>query len=404
MQKKHRNFIFVVFFIVLLINQSTMLAMSVEEAIEVIANRLENEQIKEGIDAGSWPEESNLTGSIVAGMARAFEMTCVGGYKSSAEFGGENIFQIARGNFYGDEAYALTCLDLNTTDPNNNLWKNAVTNFYDSVKNSVGSTENYILNFNTIDYSVAVLYLANHVVAAYYVDANDKETWRQGLIGFLSYVDDSSTYPVMAMGAATWALALTGPLDETIIHSSSGQGAPYWDSKKLSELPILLMSHQVQDGQPNAGSFYWQFGHTENSPNGYTEDAIFATLGLLAAYYTNSDPNLYSAIQSARTALLNGIGPEGKVWERLSQEGEDYYAYAGEMLQVLCALIIPGDINLDGSVDLIDFELFINNWGASDCCQHCWCNGADLNRNGKVDVEDLDIFISNWLQKKKELI
>ena len=385
-----------IFTCVILLNQSVLMAMSVEEAINAVAERLQTEQVKEGFYAGIWPGESDLTGSIVAGMTRAYELTCVGDYKISAELGGENILWIAQGNFMGDEAYALTRLDLNSTDPNNNSWQIAVTNFYNNVESNIG-TENYILNFYGMDYSFAVLFLANHVLAAHYVDANDKEVWRQGLIDILSYVDDSSVYPVMALGAATWALALTGPLDETLIHSSSGQGASYWDSKKLSELPGLLLSHQVQDGLPNVGSFYWQFGHTEVSPSGYTEDAIFATLGLLAAYYNNPNPELYYAIQKARVALLNGIDAEGKVWERLSKNGADYYAYAGEMLQVLCALIVPGDINLDGNVDLTDFELFIESWGATDCYQNCWCNSSDLNRNGKVDIEDLYVFLNNWL-------
>jgi len=186
--------------------------------------------------------------------------------------------------------------------------------------------------------STVVFYVAHQVVAAYYVDAGDKRIWRQGLIGWLSRVDDSSQFPVMALGVATWALAQTGPLDDSLI-TPSGEGAPYWIGKTLKDLPDLLLSHQVAEGQPGAGSFYWQFQHGEGDLNNCTEDAIFATLGLVAASKANPAPNLDSAILAARDALLGGVTSHGMVWERLSQEGKICYAYASEMLQVTKSIL-----------------------------------------------------------------
>ena len=96
--------------------------------------------------------------------------------------------------------------------------------------------------------------------------------------------------------------------------------------------------------------------------------------------------------------LLESISSEGKVWERLSQEGSVYYAYAGEMLTVLGELIIPGDLDLDGGVDFADFAFFADNWGDSGCTACSWCNGADLDRNGEVNFSDLKIIVDNWLE------
>ncbi|MBN1182664.1 MAG: hypothetical protein JXB49_10280 [Bacteroidales bacterium] len=370
-----------------------------------ITDRLQSGQIQQGVNVGSWPDEINLTGPIVAGIANAYEVTYDSNYLDAAELGGNSILLISQGNFYGDEAFALTRLSKISANPNNNPWYEVVSDFYADIERYEGGTQNYIANFYKIDPSYAVLFMSNHVLAAYYVDANDKEIWRQELINLLSYVDDSSVYPVMALGAAVWSLSQTGPLDKTNISPASGQGASYWESKKLSDLPYTLLSHQVQDGQPNAGSFFWQFGHKEGGPSGFTEDAVFATLGLTAAFASNpnqNDPNLYYAICNACTALLNGISmdeneDEGKVWERLSRSGAVYNAYAGEMLQALRALIVPGDINLDGNVDFVDFENFCKNWCACDCEQNCWCNGADIDHSGTVDIEDFEIFLDNWL-------
>jgi len=394
---KSAFFLIGIVFLGVILLQTPLIASSlIGEAINAVSNRLVAEQVKNGSNKGSWPGEINLTGSIVSGMVSAYELNCDEECKRSAEWGGDYILWAAQNNFYGDELFALTRLSQIASDPCNNSWHTSVSEFYYNVKYNAGGTENYISNFYGIELSTAVFYMANHVVSAYYVNAEDKETWRNGLIELLSRVDDSSFYPVMALGAATWALAMTGPLDETSIHSS-GEGAPYWESKKLADLPALLLSHQVQDGQPGAGGFYWQFWHTEGSPNGYTEDAIFATRGLIAAYWANPDPNLKSAILKSRTALLNGISSDGEVWERLSQEGSFFYTYAGEMLQVLGELIVPGDLDIDGSINYSDYALFINNWNASDCREYCGCYGADIDKNGKVEFIDLNIMTDNWL-------
>jgi hypothetical protein len=374
---------------------NTVFAISVSEAINGIAARLAAEQIQQGDYLGTWPAEADFTGSIVAGMAGAYKATSQSGYKTSAERGADYILWSAQGNYCGDEAFALTRRSQTAADPNSNTWRTAVGDFYASVKaNYPGSTQEYINGFFGTEPSTAVFYVANHVVAAYYVNAADKEIWRQGLIGWLSRVDDSSQFPVMTLGVATWALAQTGPLDDSLI-TPSGEGAPYWIGKMLKDLPNLLLSHQVAQGQPGAGSFYWQFNHVDGDLNNCTEDAIFATLGLLAASQFYADPNVDSAMDAARPALLGGVNAEGKVWEHLSQEGKIYCAYAGEMLQVLAALPIPGDINGDGRVDLADFEILISQWGTLGCSDPAWCSGADINKDGQVDSADLQVILDS---------
>jgi hypothetical protein len=371
------------------------MAMPLDEAVTIIANRLVAEQLLEGDIPGTWPEEPNFTGSIVAGMVGAYERTSDSTYRDSAELGGYYILWSAYPNFfYGDEAFALTRLSEISEDPQNNSWRAALVDFYSFVRDAPGGTQDYIASFANTEPSTAVFYIATNVVAAYYVDAADKEIWRQGLVEWLSQVDDTSYFPVMSLGIATWALAKTGPLDETAI-DPSGEGAPYWNSKSLADLPTILLSHQVADGEPNAGSFYWQFQHENGSPSGYTEDTIFAVLGLIAASSVDSDPSLESAVLAARGVLLDGIDSEGRVWERLSQEGTTCHAYAGAMLQVLQALHPPGDINMDGLVNLIDFEILVANWNASDCSDPSWCDGADIDRSGDVGAADLEIMLDD---------
>lgn len=384
--------------VVLMFSASPLLASSIGEAIEAVADRLDAEQIKSGVSTGSWPTEADFTGSIVAGMASSYEPTCNGYYKDSAELGGDYILWAAGGNFYGDEAFALTGLSEISSDPASNVWRTAVSDFYYNVKHDVDGTVGYISLFAGTEPSTAVFYMAHHTVAAFYAGAEDKQIWREGLIDWLAQVDDdSSSLPTMALGVATWALARTGPLDATFV-DPSGTGRPYWNLVTLAALPGLLAGHQV----PGEGAFYWRFDHGDGGSgepvSGYTEDAIFGTLGLIAASGANPVLEVDDAILAGRQVLLDSISSEGKVWERLSQEGSVYYAYAGEMLTVLGELIIPGDLSLDGGVEFADFAFFADNWGDSGCTACSWCNGADLDRNGDVNFSDLKIIVDNWLE------
>jgi len=162
------------------------LPMPIGEAIGAIADRLEAEQVPDGVSAGIWPGEALYTGSIIAGMVSAYELTCDPNYRASAELGGDHILWAAKGDFYGDEALALTRLSQIASDPCDNPWRTVVRDFYCAVKNDVNSTEGYISQFIGTEPSTAVFYLANYVVAAYYVDAEDKQIWRQGLVDYLA--------------------------------------------------------------------------------------------------------------------------------------------------------------------------------------------------------------------------
>ena len=355
------------------------LALPLSEAITAIADRLEAEQIKDGDYLGSWPHEAVFTGSIVAGMVDAYELTGESDYKVSSQLGGNYIFRTTQYGFYPEEVLAFTRLSAIADDPLDNVWQAAVSYFYFEVKYGFdGGTYGYISAHFGRDPSEVVISLANHVVAAYYVNAKDREIWRQGLITWLSHVDDSCAFPVTALGIATWALAKTGPLDETLI-DPFGTGAPYWNMKRLIDLPDLLLSHQVPDGESGAGSFYWLFDHGdgglgETQISGYTEDTIFATRGLIAAYMANPDPNdpndpnnpkLTSAILSAQEVLLGSVGPDGRISELLFQEGSFYYLYAGEMLNVLreleSVLSKENSLGLDDQVNSIESAIVAEN-------------------------------------------
>jgi len=174
-----------------------------------------------------------------------------------------------------------------------------------------------------------------------------------------------------------------------------GNGEPYWNMKRLDDLPELLLSHQVPNGQPGTGEFYWRFDHgnsglAESQSSGYTEDTIFGTLGLIAASRANPDANnqnLAPAILSARKVLLNSVSSAGNVWELLSQEGVIYYVYAGEMLEVLGEL--ESSFSNESMEVSVDSAIFGKKRPALTCNMRSRRDALELDRNRKAYVADL---------------
>jgi hypothetical protein len=304
---------------------SAVMGLPINEAREAIGDQLVAGQ---GPD-GAWLGEEGYTGSIVAGLAHAYEVTEKADYKAAAELGGNYIINSAGGNFYGDEAYALARLSDITGDP---TYADAARNFYEGL-----DTYEYIRGFRETDRSNAVFYLAQHTVAADKVGATDAGIWRDSLIQYLSRVgDDTAYYPVMSLGVATWALSQTGPMDDTRIDPFSLIGEDYWTDVTLSDLPELLSGHQVLLGE-YPGTFYHRFDHTAAGEgfeaSGYTEDTIFGLLGLLAADDAGWDFDVQTI--GGIAVLTWPVTSDGVIYEHIWSGGAAYYTYGGELLQVI---------------------------------------------------------------------
>ncbi|MHA2043558.1 MAG: hypothetical protein ACYSWZ_00265 [Planctomycetota bacterium] len=373
---------------------------NVGEAITLVANRLDNAQRKHGPDAGTWRYEEGYTGSIVAGMAVAYQRTCVQAYRTSAELGGsyiQGIYPVE--GLSGDEAYALALLSEISDDPTSNTWRDTLTDFYGIIENY--GTSDYIAWYESnLEPSTAVFFVAHLALAAYYVDSNDKEIWRDSLISFLAGVDDDTAYyPVLALGVTTWVLAQTGPLDSTPV-DPGGSGRPYWDSVTLADLPALIVSHQVEPNDPNEwfGSFYLNFVHEEEY-RGFTEETVFAVLGLTAAQRTNPELGYDVEILDAKLALFNALLPDvdGTVYAHIWGDSSTDYLYAGEMLVGLDSLVIDGDFDLDDVVNGSDLVKIAENWLGS-CANSCLCSTTDIDKNCIINFIDYAFLAKNWLR------
>jgi len=362
----------------------------ISQAVPLAGDRLVSEQD----ERGSWPGEDGYVGSIVPGLLNAYRLTGTEAYKTAAEAAGEFILDSSGGNYYGDEAYALTRLSEYSDNPQDNTWRSSLRGFYNVIAD--WGTQDYIDAFAAAEDSLAVFYLAHHAVAAHYVDNVDRLVWRDGVISALGQVEDGDDYPVMSLGVAVWALAQTGPMDATPVYPEAPSGS-YWDGVTLADLPGLLASHQVPVGQEHAKSFYWRFDHTNggfpgHEVAGYTEDAVFAALGLIAAQQADPTLDFTDRVRDARVALAAGAGTDGRVYEHIWLGGEQYHAFGGELLHAMPATAVPGDANWDGEVGVQDLAILATNWLLSPAV---WEQG-NFNGDTIVNVQDLAILASNW--------
>ena len=65
---------------------------------------------------------------------------------------------------------------------------------------------------------------------------------------------------------------------------------------------------------------------------------------------------------------------------------------AGNTAQAFRLQLLPGDANLDGTVDINDLTIVLSHFGGSGMA---WDSG-DFNGDGNVDVNDLTIVLANF--------
>ena len=371
-------------------------------SIETAAERIVSLQRTRGPSAGSWPREEEATGPIVAGLAEAYRLTCVDNFRTAAEAAGSYILHLSPDNFYGDEAYALTCLCGGASCDQDNPWQSAVRSFYGRVRHRPGGgTLGYIsLLSSQGEPSEMVCHMAGHVRAAFSVNAYDKGIWREGLIECLARVDDATAvYPVRALGAAVWALAGTGTLDDAAVDPCD-DGLFYWRGKTLADLPGMLLEHWIADGDLT-GSFFKRFDHGNGGLGpvaGYTEDAVFGALGLAAANRLLADPCMEAAMVHTRDALLVCLGETGEMYRYMWLDGEQRCLYSAEVIQAVAALTNPADLDLGGHVDAADFAVLAGSWRCKKGPDRCSCGRADIDGDGQVDERDLMAMARQWLK------
>lgn len=276
---------------------------------------------------GNWLGETGFTGECVAGLVNAYLQTGTTTYLTAAQNGGEYCLYDEGGydgstysvGLFASGAYGLARLGQVDTSHD---WSEGVRNFYGQIKNGVGAQTYVNSILSHAEATGAVYDLARHSVAASLVGAAEANVFRSNLIAALGGVKNSSSAPVMALGAAVWALGETGGFDSSVVSTAS---TSYFYNVPLSNLPGMLASHQAPDG-----SFYTTYN---NDTPGFTETTAMASLGLIAA---SSDLQSYrSQIFLAQTRLGQGVDSDGFTSWAIGGGASQYFFTTGETLEVL---------------------------------------------------------------------
>ena len=388
---------------------------STQEAVTAIADRLVEKQLVTG--DGSWPVLNGVpqgwfTGTMAAGLADAYWMTCISSYKTKAELAGTWILDHTDGcSMFYDDAYALMKLSEINCTPGDNIWRTALVDFYNCVElqpydetYDKAGTALVIADLEVeVGYPWVVFEVAHYTVAAYYIDTPEKEVWRTELIRLLEGVNEPYGAQVMMLGVATWALAQTGDLDATPCEVGSPLSTPGM-ALQLSELPGLLAAYQVSATSPYE-DYRDHFITIYNYPvgnvtySGYTETNMYAAMGLAAAdKYAGYD--FRSELDRLWAVNMQPVDQNADVWWDAIEipgttDNEEHYHYAGEYLQYLAATRLPGDTNSLDSVDFDDLVYFADQWLKPLGCTSC--NRADLNRDRKVNLADFAELAQGWM-------
>ena len=347
------------------------------------------------LSTGDWGE-GGFAGEAVIGLVSAYKQVGAPGYKTSAEAGGAFILSSAGYDAstntyalstYAAEAYALARLSELAATPSDNNWRTALEDLFDEIRARSGSTEDFIgdlvVSYGAVYLGTAVYDVSRFTAAAAYVGDADVAAWRAGLIELLGDVDDTSNAPTTALGAATWALEVSGGLDSTVV---SG-GSAFLNGKMLSELPDLLAA-QLQVAN---GSFTWNF---DGSYPGFTEATVMAALALdvVGGYDT--------AVNAAIALLRQGVDAKGVSYFEIGVDSSPAsFYYSGETLEIIREVgeqtFVRGDSNADASIDIADVVFVLEYLFAQGNVPLCE-DTADSNDDGWIDIAD-PVFMLNYL-------
>jgi hypothetical protein len=157
--------------------------------------------------------------------------------------------------------------------------------------------------------------------------------------------------------------------DAHMLAADSGANANYSTDPGALRIPVLHAGALDRDGSVKGGPY--SHGTFPNQPD-------FGQYGLV----TVDDLGDRMQVHFSGRA----ISSSGVMTERI--------AYTLAPLPI----VLPGDANADGRVDIADLGVLAANWQASD---RRWMHG-DFNYDGKVDIADLGVMASYW-QRSNEL-
>jgi hypothetical protein len=199
--------------------------------------------------------------------------------------------------------------------------------------------------------------------------------------------------------AKTWFMNINGDTfkEGNFMFYNASMGGVYYTTKTVSELG-------VNDGKWHSLEWHLKLNSTTGSTDGgwafYVDGEEVQIDTLSGPSYGVWGVNTGALTDDYFTSCLPpGIGNiVGGYWTFPTDgwyafEFDDYVvstSYIGPIEESISP--IPGDINKDGIVNIFDYNILLQNFGATNDCQ----NSADLNGDCAVNIFDYNILLQNF--------
>jgi hypothetical protein len=278
-------------------------------------------------------------------------------------------------------------------------------------------------------------------------------------IGHSGWQDVITPDPAMTFDPNTskWTYEYAIPSDATSVDVVFNDGLETWDNNGGQDWHIAVSGGQpqvsfVMDGQLDAGSRLVGSANGLNFYAGWNNEQLYVACDITASedcfiFFSNADSAMssspwakagqvsqwraYLARESANgwSGWFDGSGQQAcvTVLEGVLDWNSEFTTMPESVFVALGAygtqdggslqfqipsgngdgnidisefyrLMLHGDLNFDGEIDMKDFSLFAGYW-QQDCDTWDSCGGADFNVSGLVDMMDLYTFISGWLNE-----
>lgn len=201
----------------------------------------------------------------------------------------------------------------------------------------------------------------------------DEDTWVRRCYGGANIpnYDANGGWIASAVDLAAFTTAFRDPDDSPILSSGSINDMwtlPTYDTGTTYGLGWVVRSNWVY----HTGSIAGTRSSIQRNTDGSAYAVVFNRRVRDATGFSSSDDDIRARIN-------------GSAWSAITWPAVDHWN------DYLCDAASPGDVNVDGAVDVLDLLEVIGHWGP--CPLACL---ADVNGDGAVDVLDLLAVLEAW--------
>lgn len=189
--------------------------------------------------------------------------------------------------------------------------------------------------------------------------------------------------------------AVTTAVNQILGYVSHGTHAGLPADYVTSQLQFKLAPGAVFETHESFNAYSFQPG---GNTMGQGQLAQWLAIGGTAGVGNVQEPSAGPSYEPNEDKIFKML-LDGKTWAEAAWSSIRQLSYVNTVVGdplMTWNQIIPGDINMDGSVDISDLAIMGANWNLTGPSGGAFWGEGDLNGDGIVDISDLSILGANW--------